>query len=276
VCYADDRTYTAVGNNPVELSDKLSQKYAVLANFLTANKLKVNDYNTHLLVMSTRQKRRFRHTSTITFNTPTAVITPSTVERLLGAQVHQDMHWQEHIMDNKDDPLKSLNTRATDMKKISKTTSFKTRKMIANGIFMSKLIYLMPVWMGCEDYLVNALQVCQNKVARLVTKQDRYNPTNVLLSINQKKAAFLYQKVTSGTDQPKTRQAAATLAALAAAGVPGPPAIDSCELLRLTMKSWCWSSVYWYNQLPLDLLSEAKLQTFKTRLKYWVTLHVDC
>jgi hypothetical protein len=133
------------------------------------------------LVMSTRQKRRFRDTSTITINTPTAVITPSPVERLLGAQINQAMHWKEHIRDNKHALLKSLNTRATAMKKISKTTSLKTRKMIANGICMSKLIYLMPVWMGCADYLVNALQVCQNKVARLVTKLDRYTPTNVLL-----------------------------------------------------------------------------------------------
>ena len=76
-CYADDSTYTAVGNDPVELSDKLSQKYAVLADFLTSNKLKVNDDKTHLLVMSTRQRRRFRDTSTITINTPTALITPS-------------------------------------------------------------------------------------------------------------------------------------------------------------------------------------------------------
>ena len=54
--------------------------------------------------------------------------------------------------------------------------------MVANGIFMSKLIYLMPVWMGCEDYLVNALQVCPNKVARYVAKLDRYTPTKVLLA----------------------------------------------------------------------------------------------
>ena len=131
--------------------------------------------------MSTRQRRRFRDTSTITINTPTAVITPSAVERLLGAQVHQDMHWKEHILDNKDALLKSLTTRARAIKKISKTTSFKTRKMIANGIFMSKLIYLMPVWMGCDDYLVNALQVCQSKVARLVKKLDRYTLIKVLI-----------------------------------------------------------------------------------------------
>ena len=55
-CYADDSTYTATGSDPLELSEKLSEKYNVLANFLTANKLKVNDDKTHLLVMSTRKK----------------------------------------------------------------------------------------------------------------------------------------------------------------------------------------------------------------------------
>jgi hypothetical protein len=180
-CYADDSTYTVQGNDPVELSRKLSQKYTALAEFLTANKLKVNDEKTHLLVMTTRQKRRHLDTSSITINTPTAVITPSKVERLLGAQVHQDMHWKEHLLLNDDSLIKSLNKRAGAIKKISRAASFKTRKMIANGIYMSKLIYLMPVWMGCEDYLVNALQVSMNKVARLVTKRDIFTPTSVLL-----------------------------------------------------------------------------------------------
>ena len=57
-CYADDSTYTVQGSDPVELSTKLTEKYNVLAEFLTANKLKVNDDKTHLLVMSTSQKRR--------------------------------------------------------------------------------------------------------------------------------------------------------------------------------------------------------------------------
>ena len=42
--------------------------------------------------------------------------------------------------------------------------------MIANGIFMSKLIYVIPLWAGCENYLINALQVVQNSAARAVTK----------------------------------------------------------------------------------------------------------
>ena len=68
-CYADDSTYSVQGSDPEELSAKLTQKYAVLADFLTANKLKVNDDKTHLLVMSTRQKRWHRDTTTIHINT---------------------------------------------------------------------------------------------------------------------------------------------------------------------------------------------------------------
>ena len=228
-CYADDSTYTAVGSDPVELSEKLSHKYSVLADFLTLNKLKVNDDKTHLIVMSTWQKRAHRSTGTITINTPTAVIAPSEVERLLGAQIHQDMKWKEHILDNDNALVKSLNQRVGAIKKISRFSSFRTRKMIANGIFISKLIYLMPVWIGCDEYLVDTLQVCQNKAARLVTKLDRFTPTKVLLkqcgwlSVKQlliyhslvllhkvfkhQKPIYLYQKITSGLPQPNTRQA---------------------------------------------------------------------
>jgi hypothetical protein len=84
-CYADDSIYTAVGSDSVELSEKHSHKCSVLADFLTPNKLKVNDEKTHLLVMSTRQKRAHRDTSTLSINTPTAIITPSEVQKLLGA-----------------------------------------------------------------------------------------------------------------------------------------------------------------------------------------------
>ena len=57
-CYADDSTYTVTGKDPEQLTATLSRKYGVMADFLTDNKLKVNDDKTHLLVMATVQKRR--------------------------------------------------------------------------------------------------------------------------------------------------------------------------------------------------------------------------
>ena len=239
---------------------------------------------------------QYRDTTSIAINTPTAVITPSKVERLLGAQVHQDMGWREHVLENDDSLLKSLNRRAGALKKISSTATFKTRKMIANGIYMSKLIYLMPLWMGCEDYLVNALQVNLNKVARLVTKLDIFTPTSVLMQqcgwmpikqlmayhslvllhkiIQQQSPSYLYKKVTSGSQDYNTRQAAEATAALATVGVHQQPSIDSSQL-DLCRSSWCWTSVKWYRQLPPNLQAEKKLPTFKTALKSWVTNNVD-
>ena len=174
--------------------------------------------------------------------------------------------------------------------------SFKTRKMLANGLYISKLIYLMPVWMGCEDYLINALQVNLNKVARLVTKLDIFTPTAVLMKqcgwmpvkhlmayhslvllhkiLQQKSPAYLYKKVTSGSQQYNTRQAADNTAALAAVGVTSQPSIDIPEL-ELSGSSWCWASVKWYRQLPPSLQAEKKFNKFKTGLKSWVSQNID-
>ena len=206
------------------------------------------------------------------------------------------MKWKEHILENDDSLMKSLNKKAGALKKISRTASFKTRKMVANGIYMSKLIYLMPVWMGCEDYLVNALQVNLNKVARLVTKLDIFTPTRVLMqqcgwmpvkqlmayhslvllhkTLQQKSPSYLYKKVTSGYQQYNTRQAAETTAALAAVGVTLQPSVDVPEL-DLSSSSWCWASVKWYRQLPPSLQAEKKLSKFKTGLKSWVSQNIE-
>ena len=66
------------------------------------------------------------------------------------------------------------------LSKISKISSFKTRKMIANGIVMSKIIYLIQLWGSAPKYLIYFLQKLQNKAARLVTRKNVYTPVNEL------------------------------------------------------------------------------------------------
>ena len=151
-------------------------------------------------------------------------------------------------------------------------------------------------WLGCDEYLVDALQVCQNKAARMVTKLDRFTPIKVLLTqcgwlsvkqlmlyhslmllhkvLQSKKPEFLFKKITSGNPQPNTRQAAATARSLTASGVLIQPSVPACKL-SLTRSSWCWAAVYWYGQLPPSLRSETKIGKFKTRLKEWVAKNVE-
>ena len=57
------------------------------------------------------------------------------------------------------------------LKLISRVASFKTRKTIANGLFIGKLSYLISVWGGTSKRNIERLQVVQNRAARLVTKK---------------------------------------------------------------------------------------------------------
>ena len=41
--------------------------------------------------------------------------------------------------------------------------------MVANGIVISQLCYLIQLWGGSEGYLLNSLQIIMNRAARSVT-----------------------------------------------------------------------------------------------------------
>ena len=104
-CYADDTTYTCSGSHSAELSNQLSDKYQVMSDFLVSNRLKLNDDKTHLMVMTTSQARAIRKGSSKDSNkvkiiTPSEVIEPSECEKLLGCWLHQDMKFDENILNN--------------------------------------------------------------------------------------------------------------------------------------------------------------------------------
>ena len=227
------------------------------------------------------------NTDSVRIETPTTSIRPSRAERLLGGQVHQDLRWVEHILDSDVSLVKALNVRIAALKKISKSASFKSRKTIGNGIFMSKLIYLMPLWAGCEEYLINSLQVAQNKAARCISRPNTYTPTIEILkacgwmsvrqlmvyhslvllhkTLSSGSPVYLHQRVTSGGNfSYSTRQA--TTGSIRQG--PGPRK----DIARL---GWCWRSVDQYNSLPIDLKLDRKLPSFKRRLKDWIGANIE-
>ena len=166
---------------------------------------------------------------------------------------------------------------------------------------MSKLIYLMPLWAGCEDYLIKVLQVIQNKAARSVAKLGIYTPTRVLLrtcgwlSVRQlmayhsivllhktlanKAPEYLYKKVTQGGEFSYNTRQATVCPPDFSFTVQHPTdngAVRQVGGNRLGMSKdgWCWRSVQQYNTLPTDLRLEKKFPKFKTRLKKWVEENV--
>ena len=284
-CYADDTTYSCSSSDPDILSAKLTAKYKVMSQFLVNNRLKLNDDKTHLMVLTTSKTRRRLDPSTrVSITTPTEIITPSPYEKLLGGVIHQDMKWNEHLQDNEDSLMKSLRSRLGALKLVGKVANFKNRKMIAEGIIMSKLTYLIALWGGTSGYLIKSLQIIQTSAARVVTKLDWSTPTSELLNqcgwlsvqplvvyhsvlmvykvVRTESPAYLHSMFQTKY-QYRTRQADS-----------GVIKHMRCPKLTLTCQSFRFQASGHFNNLPSSIRNSETLQGFKMLVKKWILENV--
>ena len=85
------------------------------------------------------------------------------------------------MLNNKKSLISMLNTRLSALKRISVNAIFLTMLMVGNACFMSTIVYKVVVWGGTEKYLVKAVQVMQNRVARCINKFGWLTPTKTLI-----------------------------------------------------------------------------------------------
>jgi hypothetical protein len=280
-CYADDSTLTITGSDHATLSNKLSTKYNIISEFMINNRLKLNDEKTHLLVMSIGQARvRTQTCNMVELRTATENIKPSRNEKLLGCWVQDDFKWYDHLRDGEESLIRSLTTRLSALKKVARISSFKNRKMLANGIFISKLSYLIALWGGCGTGLMRSLQIIQNKVARVVTRLDWSTPTRVILNqcgwLSVYQLAFYHSvlitykvklnhtpryldSMFTWSYEVNTRQAASGQIRQT-----GRPRLD------ITKDSFRYRAADQYNQLPIEVRNSENLRTFKFKAKAWI------
>ena len=168
--FADDSTYTKSNKDPNDLKEEIRAKYQEIASYMSRNKLVLNTDKTHLLVMASRTVHREYQNFDITLNTGTEIIKPVESEKLLGAIISNDMEWNVHVKEHDQSMFRILTSRVIALSKLCRIADFKTRKLIANGIFMSNLTSIIQLWSGCSEFLLTFLQIIQNRAARLVTK----------------------------------------------------------------------------------------------------------
>ena len=180
-CYADDSTFTISSKDPSELSRKISEKYNNLSVYMQNNKLVLNSDKTHVLVLASAHKHRRYGDFEIELDTGNETIKPVDCEILLGASLSNNFQWNQHVRDGKKAILSSLNKKNTALVKIAQITDFKTRKNIGTSLIMPTLSYIIEVYGSCSEYLLDALQVQQNKAAKIITKLPFRTPTQTFL-----------------------------------------------------------------------------------------------
>ena len=284
-CFADDSTYSVSSQDQDTLAQKLNDRYNVMADYMNNNRLKLNDDKTHLLIMTTSQKQRILNLN-IEINTPTEDIKPIKSEKLLGIFIQNNLKWTDYIQNNDKSLIKQLTSRLNALRMICGVASFKARLMIANGIFCSKLIFQISLWGGTEDFLLNSLQIVQNKAARSVTRRGKYTPIVELLRqcgwLSVRQLTFYHSVIliykTLQTTYPKyiynklaTEFPYNTRLAKSEAVRMGP---EFKSKLELTKKSFMNRATLSFNKLPASLRQTPKIEVFKKTLKVWVAENI--
>ena len=148
-CFADDCSYSFSSKNVEDISEKVTEKFQKISEYMACHQLKLNSNKTHTMLLASDRIRHAKPNMDIKLNTGQEVIESSSREKLLGGWISQNLKFTEHILSGDSSLIKTLNTRICGLRKVSRFLSFSSRKMIANGIIMSKIMYLIPVWSGC-------------------------------------------------------------------------------------------------------------------------------
>ena len=92
VCsFADDSTLSLSHKDPQTLQGAIKNKYKLIAEYMSRNKLILNSDKTHLLIMSSARKHRKYGDFAITLDTGNEIIEPKSEEKLLGGTVSHNL-----------------------------------------------------------------------------------------------------------------------------------------------------------------------------------------
>ena len=281
----DDSTFSIGHSDPEVLSSTLTEQYQQISKYMAANKLVINDDKTHLLVMGTKSMSDKRNLVTLQAGNHT--ITPTHKERLLGCVVSDNMKWRQHVLEDDQSMIRQLTSRINGLSKISTRADMKTRLMVANGIVMSKVCYLIELWGGCEGYLLHSLQIQLNKAARLVTGASCFTSTRRLMdscswlsvkqlvmyqtvimvhkTIKMAKPKYLYSRLDTHHTY-RTRHHSS-----------GCVRLDETFRCKgdLPMNSFRNRGAHDYNKIPAEIRAIRNMNTFKTRLRMWIKVNIS-
>ena len=278
VGYVDDGAYSYSESDPAVLSQVLAKKYTMLEEWMHCNKLVINPDKTHLIVMGSRRHRQTR--KEVSLIASGHMIKPTMTEKLLGCQLHESLTWNYHLRDYKGSLVSQLTTRINALKRVGRNGSFKTKLKVANGIIMSKLNYLITVWGGAQEYLLDAIQVQQLAGARVVcgfnsrfwSKRRLLNQVN-WLSVRQlvlyHTLVQIHKTITTRRPQSLYRSISSNFPYRTRSAVNGQIRVNE----DFSQNSFKHRARQAYNRIPVDVRT-GSMETVKKKMKLWIKSNV--
>ena len=154
--------------------------------FLNDNELMLNVGKTHLLELMIKQKRGRLHGQSPQIKVTTEIgerkiIIDKKELRILGVNFQHNLGWKAHMETGVKATLPAIRKIFGNIKYLSKMLPHESRKLLVEGLLMSKLIYAISQWGGAGPTMIKTAQRMQNKLARWTTGLSRRTRNSTLL-----------------------------------------------------------------------------------------------
>ena len=271
--YADDTSLTAVGDSVEEIGAKMTENCELVSTWMLGNKLKLNADKTHLMTVGTSRRLQLQD-SKVVVHMDGYQLQESTElkETLLGCQVEPSLKWHEQV----EDLLQKLRTRLTALNKLRNIIPYQQRKRIVEGIFTSVLAYCLPVFGGCDKFEQEALQIMQNKAARLVTHSDNRTRRKEIFSqvgwLTVSQLVFYHSALS--TYRIRESKEPEYLYDIMSRDNFASKIIVPNTRLTLAKNSYCYRASSQWNSIPEHIRKNRRISQFKSQLKTWISMNV--
>ena len=167
-----------------------------------------------------------------------------------------------------------------------KVATLRTRLSVCTSLVLSRILYMLPLYAGCPDFLLTALQNKQNEAMRLVTNRKRevlgarltstrellrqcgymsvrqmafyYSVATVRKTIVHKQPEYLHEVVTSALSSGVKHHYPTSQA--------GSRQVKAAKL-DVANSSFRWRATDQYVRIPTSLKEEPSLKVFLSRMK---------
>ena len=184
--YADDATFVITDKVRSNNQKKLSENIEKLGTYLKSNELSINKDKTQIIEVMIQQKKAKTPGTPPELNVMNnqgniEVVKNKTTCRILGMNVQHNMTMNDHLETGTKSLLPCLRRSLGALKSLGRKVPMKSRNILARGLLLGRLQYLVGIWGGATANLINKAQIVQNAAARWVTGHHRRTRVSTLL-----------------------------------------------------------------------------------------------
>ena len=274
--YADDSTFTVASKKRQRNLERMTETFGNIKKYLLENELHLNAGKTTVLECMLPQKK-----GKMTGIPPQLKVTTDTGEektivdtgmcRILGSNIQGNMTWLGHLETGDKALLPGIRRKLGALKQLGCKIPRSCKKTLAEGVIVSRLLYLLPIWGSTTRNQWRKGQILLNKAARWVTGLRKTTRIGTLMRevgwldlremylqhscmllwriIHLKSPGHLWRRLEIDEEW-KVK-------------------VEDTRI-QFTERGFRWNTCRIWNTLPSRMRSETSIACFKKQLKTWI------